>query len=271
MTRRHLTLRSRPRVTVVIPTLNEAANLPHVFSRLPAELFEVVLVDGGSTDDTVDVARQLWPGVRVIAQTRQGKGNALLCGFAAARGDVIVMLDADGSADPSEIDRFVAALVAGADFAKGSRFLPEGGSSDITPVRRLGNWILSRAVNVLFGTRYTDLCYGYNAFWADRLPEVPDDCDGFEIETMINIRIAQAGLDIVEVPSFEYERIHGQSNLNAVRDGWRIFKVIFAQRTRRSVVEPQRHPALPEPTRIAAVPVAVAVSERVGTADDAVA
>jgi len=259
-------------VSVVIPTLNEAANLPHVFSRLPVDLFEVVLVDGGSTDDTVDVARRLWPGVRVVGQTRRGKGNALLCGFAAARGDVIVMLDADGSADPAEIERYVEVLVAGADFAKGSRFLPGGGSSDITMVRRLGNWILSRAVNVLFRTRYTDLCYGYNAFWADTFPAVPDDCDGFEIETMINIRIAQAGLAVVEVASFEHERIHGESNLSAVRDGWRIFKVIVGQRWKRRAAAEGRHEgsaAAPRTHDHLRVAVTVPTPEPVGATDDA--
>ena len=140
------------RVSVVIPTLNEAENLPHVFSKLPTDLHEVILVDGGSKDNTVDVARALYPGIRVVPQTGRGKGNALACGFAACTGDVIVMLDADGSADPAEIPRFVAALLDGADFAKGSRLLPGGGSADITPFRSAGNAMLTGVVNVLFGT-----------------------------------------------------------------------------------------------------------------------
>ena len=116
------------------------------------------------------------PWVRAITQTRKGKGNAMACGFAAATGDVIVMFDADGSADPAEIPAFVAALVAGADFAKGSRFAPGGGSDDITLLRRTGNAGLNGVANALFGTSYTDLCYGYNAFWADLLPllDLPD-------------------------------------------------------------------------------------------------
>jgi glycosyltransferase involved in cell wall biosynthesis len=109
----------QPRVTVVIPTLNEARNLEHVFAALPTGLHEVILVDGHSVDGTPDVARRLLPDVRVINQTRKGKGNALACGFAAATGDIIVMIDADGSTDPAEIPRFVEALTSGADFAKG--------------------------------------------------------------------------------------------------------------------------------------------------------
>src|SRR5207248_2689059 len=145
--------------------LNEAANLPHVLTRIPGRVHEVVLVDGGSIDDTVVVAQAIRPDIRVVMQSGTGKGNALACGFAAAKGDIIVMLDADGSTDPAEIPQFVEALIAGADFAKGSRFLASGGSADITPIRKLGNEVLCGIVNVLFGTRYSDLCYGYNAFW----------------------------------------------------------------------------------------------------------
>ena len=223
-----------PRVSVVVPTLNEAQNLPHVFARLRREaIYEVVLVDGFSTDDTVEVAKQLWPGIRVVEQDRRGKGNALACGFAACTGDIIVMLDADGSADPAEIPAYVHALLDGADFAKGSRFMHGGGSSDITRGRRMGNWGLSQTVNVLFGTRYSDLCYGYNAFWSHCLADMNVDCDGFEVETLINIRVSRSGLTVAEIPSYEFERIHGESNLNTFRDGWRVLRTILRERTRR--------------------------------------
>ncbi len=220
---------AKPRISVVIPTLNEAKNLPYVFANLPDDIFEIVPVDGYSTDDTIDVARDLYPDVRVVSQTRRGKGNALACGFEACRGDIIVMLDADGSANGMEIPRFVEALKNGADFAKGSRFTKGGGSSDITVLRRLGNWFFSALVNVLFGTRYSDLCYGYNAFWAHCLPHMSVDCDGFEVETLINIRVARAGLNIAEVPSFEEDRIHGESNLRTFRDGFRVLRTIFRE------------------------------------------
>jgi glycosyltransferase involved in cell wall biosynthesis len=222
-----------PRVTVVVPTLNEAANLPHVFAELPDDLHEVIVVDGFSKDDTIAVAKRLRPDVRIVLQERRGKGNALACGFAAATGDIIVMLDADGSADPAEIGAYVDALLHGADFAKGSRYLQGGGSTDITGLRSFGNRALSGTVNLLFGTRYSDLCYGYNAFWRHCLPAMNVDCDGFEVETLINIRIARAGLRIAEVPSFERDRIHGESNLNTFRDGTRVLRTIIRERLSR--------------------------------------
>ena len=234
---------AEPTVSIVIPAKNEARNLQHVFATLPQNC-EVILVDGNSTDDTVSVTQQLRPDIIVIGQTREGKGNALACGFAAATGDFIVMMDADGSNDPEEIPRFVTALKEGADFAKGSRFLAGGGSLDISLVRRIGNFWLNRIVNLLYGTRYTDLCYGYNAFRRACLDvmalnaieiEVSEPgamlCgDGFEVETLINVRIAKAGLRVTEVPSFERLRHSGASNLNAFSDGLRVLRTIRAER-----------------------------------------
>ncbi len=220
-----------PRVSVIVPTLNEARNLPYVFSRLPADVHEVIVVDGHSVDDTIAVARQLRPDVRVVEQTRRGKGNALACGFEAATGDVIAMVDADGSTDPSEIPKFVHALLSGADFAKGTRFAAGGGSSDITRLRRLGNRLLGAVVNLCHGTHYTDLCYGFNVFWQKYVPLLDLDTtsppsargDGRE-----------GGLRVAEVPSFEQPRIHGVSNLDAFSDGLRVLTTILVERRARS-------------------------------------
>ena len=231
----------------MIPALNEAANLPYVFADLPEGLHQVILVDGGSVDGTVEVARRIMPEVQIVQQTRRGKGNALACGFEVCTGDIVVMIDADGSTDPTEIPRFVGALTQGADFAKGTRFRHGGRSLDITRIRRVGNYFLNGSVNVLFGTRFSDLCYGYNAFWRDVLPalDLPDTSlaapadgakmwgDGFEIETVINVRAARRyRKGIVEVPSVEKERIHGASNLHAVRDGLRVLRTIGSERLR---------------------------------------
>jgi glycosyltransferase involved in cell wall biosynthesis len=226
------------RVSVVIAALDEEKNLPYVFARLPAGLHEVIVVDGRSTDATVTVARTLRPDVRILTQTGRGKGNALAEGFAACTGEIVVSLDADGSTDPAEIPRFVAALCNGADFVKGSRFAQGGATADMTLVRALGNRALNTVVNALYGTHYTDLCYGYNAFWARCLGYMRVDCDGFEVETLINVRIAKAGLVVHEVPSYEYPRMHGHSHLHAVRDGIRVLRTIAVERLsgRRSLL-----------------------------------
>jgi glycosyltransferase involved in cell wall biosynthesis len=220
-----------PRVTVVLPTLNEAENLPYVLPKIP-NAFEVVVVDGGSTDDTVAVVQHLRPAAHIVRQDGCGKGNALACGFAAATGEIIVMLDADGSARPDEIPRFIEVLECGADFAKGSRCLPGGGSADFSVLRRAGNRFFSTLVNVLYGTRYTDLCYGYNAFWRRCLAHIAVDCDGFEVETLMNIRACKAAFVVVEVPSFEEKRIAGKSKLSVVRDGSRVLRTILHERFR---------------------------------------
>jgi glycosyltransferase involved in cell wall biosynthesis len=228
-----------PRVSVVIPAKNEARNLPSVLAELPAGLHEVVLVDGGSIDGTAQAARDARPDVRVIRQTRRGKGNALVCGITACTGDVIVLMDADGSADPGEIADFVAALAAGADVAKGSRFLPGGGSADITVLRRWGNAVLCAVMNRVYRTEFSDLCYGYNAFWRHcveklALPETAGSAsvfgDGFEIETVLAAHVATARLTVAEVPSYERARLFGTSNLNTWRDGWRVLRAILRER-----------------------------------------
>jgi glycosyltransferase involved in cell wall biosynthesis len=216
---------------------------------MPENLYEVIVVDGHSVDDTVAVASRLRPDVRIVQQNRRGKGNALACGFEAATGDVIVMVDADGSADPGEISKFVDALTSGADFAKGTRFAPGGGSSDITRLRGLGNRLLVALVNLCYGTHYSDLCYGFNVFWRRHVPVLGLDTtsppssrgdgrlwgDGFEIETLIHMRVAEAGLLVVEVPSFEHPRIHGVSNLDAFSDGLRVLTTILVEHLRASL------------------------------------
>ncbi len=230
-----------PTVSIVVPAKNEAANLREVLPLLPPA-HEVILVDGNSVDDTIAVAREVLPEVIVVRQTRKGKGNALACGFLAASGDIIVMFDADGSADPAEIPRFVKALTDGADVAKGSRYTTGGGSEDITRLRSFGNSGLNATANLAFGTQFTDLCYGYNAFWRDLVPvlDLPDIQlaapaggmlwgDGFEIETVLNCRFAAAQVAVTEVPSVELSRIHGQSNLRTFSDGTRVLRTIAAE------------------------------------------
>jgi len=220
-------------VSVVIPTLNEEGSLPWVLENLPLWVDEVVLVDGLSTDATQLLARRLRQDAVVVHQFQRGKGAALRAGFAAATGDIVVMIDADGSTDPREMDRFVDALRDGADFVKGSRYVEGGGSADFTRLRSAGNRCLVGLANVMYRSRFTDLCYGYCAFWRSHLPALSLESDGFEIETELVLAAVRAKLEIREVASHEQERIAGASNLNALRDGIRVLKMMFGRHERR--------------------------------------
>jgi len=225
-------------VSVVIPTYNEAKNLPAVLLQIPRTGTEVVIVDGRSTDGTTDIARELCPDVVIVDQPGKGKGDALSAGFRAATGDIIVMMDADGSMTPREIPAFVDALVNGADLAKGSRNMVGGGSADITPIRAFGNKALGWVFNGIHGTEHTDLCYGYMAFWRTHLDVIMPDCDGFEVETQLNVRAAQSRLRVVEVPSHEGRRVYGDSNLHPVRDGIRVLRTLGRESLRSFVLRP---------------------------------
>jgi glycosyltransferase involved in cell wall biosynthesis len=228
------------RISVVVPAHNEAKNLPYVLPFIPSWVYEVIVVNDHSTDDTVEVAYKIMPTVRIVNTPEhgaRGKGVALQAGFAAVTGDIIVMMDADGSSDPRELPRFVEALLAGAYLVKGSRFIEDGGSSDFTRLRRMGSRVLIGITNLLFGVRFTDMFCGFNAFWRDCLDFFDVDCDGFEIEALLHLRICKANLEIAEVPSFEHARIHGVSHFRTFRDGWRVLKMILKERENgRSVI-----------------------------------
>lgn len=222
-----------PAVSLVIPTLNEAHNLGHVLPLIPDWVSEVIIVDGRSTDNTIAVAKALRPDVNVVLETTPGKGAALTAGFRAATGAIIAAIDADGSMDPRELHAYLGQLMTGSDLVKGSRFMQGGGTTDMEPHRKLGNWGLMTLVNTLFRGRYSDLCYGYFAFWRHALDVLDPDVDGFEIETQINVRALKGKLRVAEVASFEAERINGSSNLHAVRDGLKILRVILRERFSR--------------------------------------
>lgn len=214
-------------ISVVVPAKNEGKNVAWVLRGIPRWVHEVVLVDGDSTDGTVESARGAWPDIVVVQQTRPGKGAALRDGFAAATGDIVVMIDADGSMDPAEIEVFIEPLLNGeCDLVKGSRWLDGGGSSDITPLRRAGNKMLLATVNRIFRAEFTELCYGFMAFRRPCIDCLRLTADGFEIETQIVVHAVRAGLRIQEVPSMEFPRRHGRSNLRPVRDGLRVLGTV---------------------------------------------
>lgn len=220
-----------PKVSVIFPTLNEANNLPLIFPHIPLDLVsEVIVVDGRSTDGTVEVAKACLPTVKIVLEKTPGKGAAMRAGYKAASGDILIVIDADGSNDPREISRYVRALLEGADFVKGSRFAHNGGTTDMPRYRKWGNGTFVWMVNTLFDTSFTDLCYGYHAFWRYCLDLIDlNDVDGFEIDTTLYVRAVRERLRIAEVPSFEGYRFYGEGKLKTIPDGWRVLTTIMRE------------------------------------------
>jgi glycosyltransferase involved in cell wall biosynthesis len=218
------------KVSLVIPARNEAKNLPWVLSRIPDSVDEIILVDGLSTDQTVEIARMVRSDLAIVHEPRPGKGVALRSGFERATGDYIVMLDADCSMDPAEIPVFLDLLDQDHDMVKGSRFLASGGTADMTYLRKAGNHALLNLANLLLGSDFTDLCYGFMAFRRPLLELMQLDADGFEIEMQLVARATLLGARIVEAPSFEERRRYGNSKLNTFRDGWRVLRTMLRER-----------------------------------------
>jgi glycosyltransferase involved in cell wall biosynthesis len=220
---------SRHTVSLVIPTLNEARGLRRVLPAVPRWVDDVIVVDGGSTDSTIDVVTEICPDARVIHQQSRGKGGALKEGIRASAGTIVVTMDADGSMDPGDIINAVGALLAGADFVKGSRELPGAGSADFTVIRRIGNRTLTRVANMLFGGDWTDITYGFNAYWRSMIVDLDVLSDGFEFEIQAAARAARTGLRTTEIACFEAPRVGGDSKLSPMRDGWNILRLLLSE------------------------------------------
>jgi len=233
------------KVSVIVPVKNESGAIKLILDKMPNYVHEVIVVDGNSTDNTVEIA-QAHPRVdKVIIQQSRGKGGALSAGFAKATGDLIAIIDADGSMEPSELSDYIEKFPQ-YDVVKGSRYLQGGGSTDLTAIRSVGNKALTALANFLFKQKWSDMAYGYAVFSSKAVEELAltnydkmgsffghkSYGQGFEIETLMFTRAARRGMKICEVPSFEGDRISGSSNLRAVRDGFRVLFALIIERSR---------------------------------------
>lgn len=218
----------RPYVSIVIPTLNEQRNIRALIRGIKGIMrdysHEIIVVDGNSSDNTVGIARSF--GAKIIMES-VGKGYALRQGIKAAKGSIIISMDADLSNRPNELRLLIAGIEAGYDICTGSRFLTGGGSEDMPPFRRFGNKFFVWLVNALYGSHYTDMCYGYRSFSRDAARKLRLHDDGFGIETEINIRAQKRHLKILEVPSYEKQRARERAKLRSFRDGYVILKTIL--------------------------------------------
>jgi glycosyltransferase involved in cell wall biosynthesis len=216
----------KKKISLIVPTMNESKNIPYIFTKIPPIIDEIIVVDS-SQDNTIEIIRSLIPHAKIFSTKPYGKGNALKIGFQNASGDILVMIDADGSMNPNEIPAFVKPLFNGYDAVQGSRIL--GGSEDLTLFRRIGNFVFVSLVNRLFNCKFTDICYGYRSYKKEVIEKFKLDSDGFEVEAELTIKTRKNGFRILEIPSFEGKRIHGTSNLRTFKDGFLILLRIFKE------------------------------------------
>jgi glycosyltransferase involved in cell wall biosynthesis len=219
-----------PLVSVVMPVLNEEEAIGPCIEKIQATFAsagidgEIVVCDNGSTDASVAIAERM--GARVVHQPLRGYGNAYLKGFASARGRYLVMGDADDTYDFTMIPQFVGALDGGQQFVTGSRYLG-GGDAQITALHRyFGNPALTRILNLLFGTRYTDVYCGFRAFSRETYDTIRPVSPGMEFNLELAINAGLAGLRVQEIPIVLAPR-KGESKLRTFRDGWRSLRMML--------------------------------------------
>jgi len=216
----------KPKVSVIIPTLNEEKNLPIVLKEIPEYVYEIIIVDGYSKDKTVEQAKRF--KCKIIYDNK-GKGSALIKGMKEAKGDIIIMMDADCSHRINEFPLLIGGIKTGYDVCMGSRFIQGGGTADMPWYRMLGNKFFVMLVNLLWGMNYSDLCYGYRSLSKEAVKKLNLKSNSFAIETEISIHAAKKKLKVVEVPSFEKSRRYGKGKLRTFKHGWEILKTIIRE------------------------------------------
>ena len=212
-------------VSVIIPSLNEAGCIKDVLNSIPRDLVdEILVVDGNSMDGTPDIVRSL--GHRVVMQEGKGFGSALMTGMREATGDIVAIMDGDGSYEIKDLPSLVAMVQNGCDFAFGSRYAKGSGSKDDTFIRFIGNKIFTFLLRALHGVRLSDALFLYVVAKKQAVLDLNLVERGFEYCVELPIKAHKRGYKYAEIPSFEKAREAGHSKVHVVKDGFRILRAM---------------------------------------------
>ncbi len=220
---------AKPTVSVIIPTRNEEGCIGRLLSEMPRDIIdEIIIVDGHSTDGTVkEVKSQLKPDDKLVNQKGYGYGAAFRQGFKLVGGNVIVMMDGDGSNNPKSINGMMAQIDKGYDYVMGSRYIKGAKSYDDTPIRFFGNKFFTWLTNIIHGTQVSDSLHLYTAVRKKSLDKLKLKSSGFEFCTEIVVKAHKAGLKFAEVPVIERARYAGKSKVNSLWHGLKILRMII--------------------------------------------
>ncbi len=214
------------KTSVIIPTLNEIDTIGELLDNIPKDkVDEILVVDGHSTDGTPELVRNR--GYSLLFQQKKGFGSAIAEAVAAAQGDILVFITADNSQNPKDIPNLLEKINEGYDVAMASRYITGGGSKDDTLLHYIGNKLLTFLCNLIHGSHFSDCLYFFFAARRKVFDSVKAVSPGFEYCVELPIKIHQAGLKIIEIPSFEHKRSGGQAKVSAFSDGWKIFQMIL--------------------------------------------
>lgn len=218
------------KISLIIPTKNEEGAIGRVLKEIPKKLiYEIIVIDGHSKDNTAkETKAQLRPKKdKFILQKRKGFGNALQQAFKVAHGDVIIIMNGDGSHNPKDLQALTEKIRQGYEYVIASRYAPGGRSDDDTIIRFIGNRILTWLTNLLHGSNVTDSLHFFTAITRSGLKKIHPTSPGFEFCIEILIRAHKAGLKFAEIPVVERARFAGKSKVNIFFAGLKILEMIL--------------------------------------------
>lgn len=217
-----------PKVSLIVLTRNEKEGLEKIMPRVKKSwVDEILVVDGNSTDGTIEAAKKI--GLKVVQQTKMGRGNAFRVGLENAKGDMLIYFSPDGNEVPEDIPKIINKMKEGHDMVIASRFSKLSKSEDATFVRLLGNKMFTVVINSLYGTKLTDALNGFRAIKTNVMKEIDTTAEHFDIEIQMSMRCIKNGYKVDEIPTVEPNRIGGVAKLNTFVDGWRCTKFLVKE------------------------------------------